>query len=53
MKRQRKADKPAFVRQESWRYRRLGEGWRRPRGKTSRMRRSVRGHQRLVKVGYG
>ena len=53
MKRLKKTTRPAFIRQESWRYRRVGEGWRRPRGKSSRMRRSVRGHPRLVKIGHG
>lgn len=45
-------ERPRFVRQESWRYKRLSEAWRRPRGKDSKMRLQVRGWPPLVKVGY-
>ncbi len=44
--------KPVFLRQESWRYKRLETGWRKPKGKTSKMRRRLRGWPKLVKVGY-
>lgn len=44
--------RPEFVRQESWRYKRLDEAWRRPRGKDSRMRLQKSGAPPLVKVGY-
>ncbi len=44
--------RPKFVRQEAWRYKRLGEKWRRPRGKDSKMRLQKRGWPPLVKVGY-
>lgn len=43
---------PRFVRQESWRLIRVKERWRRPRGKTSKMRLGMRGWPRTVKVGY-
>lgn len=43
---------PRFARQESWRLIRVKEGWRRPRGKTSKMRLGMRGWPRTVKVGY-
>ncbi len=43
---------PSFVRQESWRYIRVKERWRRPRGKDSKMRLGMRGWPRIVKVGY-
>jgi len=43
---------PRFVRQESWRLVRVKERWRRPRGKTSKMRLGMRGWPRTVKVGY-
>lgn len=45
--------KPRFIRQERWRYRRLESSWRRPRGKTSKMRREKRGWPRLVNIGCG
>ncbi|MEM2333112.1 MAG: 50S ribosomal protein L32e [Candidatus Caldarchaeum sp.] len=44
---------PKFVRQESWRYVRLQTGYRRPRGKDSRMRLQKSGSPPLVKIGYG
>src|SRR5713226_5146360 len=45
--------KPAFKRQESWRYKRVKENWRRPRGVTSKMRKEESGWPHKVKVGYG
>jgi len=41
-----------FVRQESWRLTRVKSRWRRPRGKTSKMRVHLRGWPGTVKVGY-
>ena len=52
LRRALKAKKPAFVRQESWRYLRINPSWRRPHGIHSKMRESVGGHLPLVKVGY-
>lgn len=48
-----KAKKPEFRAQESWRYKRVKESWRRPRGIDNRMRRSLKGWPKLVKIGYG
>lgn len=53
LRRKRKKTKPDFVRQESWRYVRLDESWRRPRGKDSKMRLRVKGWPKTVKIGYG
>ena len=44
--------RPRFVREESWRYKRVKESWRSPRGKTSRVRRSKEGWPPVVKIGY-
>ena len=44
--------RPRFVREESWRYKRVKEAWRSPRGKTSRVRRSKEGWPPVVKIGY-
>src|ERR671910_2950199 len=44
--------RPKFVRQESWRYGRLAETWRKPKGKDNKMRRQLSGAPRLVKIGY-
>ncbi|MEM2909699.1 MAG: 50S ribosomal protein L32e [Nitrososphaerota archaeon] len=49
---EQRKERPKFVRQESWRYKRLDEVWRRPRGKDSRMRLQKSGAPPLVKVGY-
>jgi len=43
---------PKIVRQESWRYKRIGESWRKPTGVTNKMRRRQRGWPRSVSVGY-
>ncbi|MDG6909729.1 MAG: 50S ribosomal protein L32e [Nitrososphaerota archaeon] len=52
-KRKLVADKrPAFVRQESWRYVRIHPEWRKPKGVDSKMRRQDKGWPALVKVGY-
>jgi large subunit ribosomal protein L32e len=47
-----KKKKPSFVRQESWRYKRLSESWRRPRGLDNKMRRKIKGWPPTVNVGY-
>jgi len=47
------SNKPDFHRYEGWRYKRLGDKWRRPRGKDSKTRVSRRGKPARVKVGYG
>ncbi len=44
--------RPDFVRQESWRYKKLATNWRRPKGKDNKMRKQVSGVPPLVKVGY-
>lgn len=45
--------RPRFLRQESWRYGRVCDAWRRPKGTDSRMRLRRRGWPKLVKIGYG
>jgi large subunit ribosomal protein L32e len=47
-----KKRKPKFVRQESWRYKRLKENWRRPKGLDNKMRRKIKGWPPAVNVGY-
>ena len=47
-----KAKKPDFRRQESWRYKRVKESWRRPRGMDSKMRKKVKGWPKSPRVGY-
>jgi large subunit ribosomal protein L32e len=45
--------KPAFNRQESWRYKRVKPAWRRARGVTSKIRKEEAGWPAKVKIGYG
>jgi len=47
-----KRKRPDFVRQESWRYVRVKESWRKPRGIDSKMRLKVKGWPRSPEVGY-
>lgn len=47
-----KRKKPDFVRQESWRYVRVKENWRRPRGIDSKMRKRVKGWPESPRIGY-
>ena len=47
-----KSKKPKFRRQESWRYKRVDESWRKPNGIDSKMRKKVKGWPRSVEVGY-
>ncbi len=44
--------RPEFIRQESWRYVRVKENWRRPRGIDSKMRLRKKGKPPLVSIGY-
>ena len=43
---------PDFVRQESWRYVRIKENWRRPRGIDSKMRLGKKGYPECPNIGY-
>jgi len=46
--------KPNFVRQESWRYKRISESWRKPKGIDNHQRKQKsRGRPTIVKIGYG
>lgn len=47
-----KKKKPVFIRQESWRYVRLKENWRRPRGLDNKMRLKIKGWPPTVNIGY-
>lgn len=48
-----KAKKPAFVRQEAHKCKRLSKVWRRPKGGDSKLRLQFRDKGKLVKTGYG
>ena len=47
-----KSKKPKFRAEESWRYKRVKEKWRKARGIDSKTRRKVRGWPRSPTVGY-
>ncbi|MDV3293405.1 MAG: 50S ribosomal protein L32e [Nitrososphaerales archaeon] len=46
------ANRPEFIRQESWRYVRLRPMWRKPKGVDNKVRRQDKGWPALVRVGY-
>ncbi len=52
LRQQVKSHKPDFVREESWRYKRVKPNWRRPKGIDSKMRRRKKGWPKIVKIGY-
>jgi large subunit ribosomal protein L32e len=52
LRRRLKSKKPKFRRQESWRYKRVSEVWRKPDGVDSKMRRKKKGWPKSVEVGY-
>lgn len=47
-----KSKRPTFRRQESWRYKRVSQVWRRPDGIDSKMRRKVKGWPAQAEIGY-
>jgi large subunit ribosomal protein L32e len=47
-----KRKKPRFRRQESWRYKRVTDRWRKPHGVDSKMRKKVKGWPVSPTVGY-
>lgn len=52
LRKQRKKKEPDFIRQESWKYVRLKENWRRPRGIDSKMRLKKKGRPKMPNIGY-
>ncbi len=48
-----KRKKPDFLRQEWFRFPRLGKKWRRPKGRHSKLRKHVKNKGYLPKPGYG
>jgi len=47
-----KSKKPKFRSQESWRYKRVSESWRKPSGIDSKMRSKLKGWPKSVDAGY-
>ncbi len=52
LRRQLKAKKPDFLRQDAHKVKRLAKKWRRPKGIHSKMRHKFKGYRKLVSKGY-
>ena len=52
LRRSKQAKNPKFKRQEWWRYQKLGDAWRKPRGLHSKMRRHISYRPDVVSIGY-
>jgi large subunit ribosomal protein L32e len=52
LRKRAKQKKPEFLRSESWRYSKMSESWRRPRGLDHKMRRKIKGWPAMVSTGY-
>ncbi|TFG10322.1 50S ribosomal protein L32e [Candidatus Heimdallarchaeota archaeon] len=46
------ARRPKFVRQESWRYKRVKKSWRKPKGIDNKMLEKRKGYPPMVNIGY-
>jgi len=46
------ARRPKFVRQESWRYKRVKKSWRKPKGIDNKMKEKRKGNPPMVNIGY-
>lgn len=45
--------RPSFIRQESWKYFKLSESWRKPKGIDNHQRKQKKGWPRIVRAGFG
>jgi len=52
LRQRHKSKKPKFRRQESWRYKRVSEVWRKPDGIDSKMRIKKKGWPKSAEIGY-
>ncbi len=52
VKEEKKKKNPDFVRYESWRYVRVKESWRKPRGIDNKVRHKKKGHIRMPEIGF-
>jgi len=43
---------PRFMRMDAWRFKRIGDSWRRPKGLDNKIRLQVKGYPPRVKIGY-
>lgn len=52
LRQRHKAKKPRFRREESWRYKRVSQIWRKPDGVDSKMRKKKKGWPKSAEIGF-
>jgi large subunit ribosomal protein L32e len=53
IKKRRKQNRPLFHQYEAWRYKKIKEKWRKPKGIDNHMRQNRKGWPKSVNVGWG
>jgi large subunit ribosomal protein L32e len=52
IRKKKKAKKPAFIRQEGYRHKKLADTWRRPRGRHSKLRKGEKARGKKPSTGF-
>lgn len=53
IKKRRKQNRPLFLQYETWRYKKIKEKWKKPKGIDNKMRQNRKGWPKSVNIGWG